>query len=206
MVCFMNRDFASYDDFFYKNANDELLEENVWIATILNQLLAEKSGRIFDFGCGSGEWLKLFSSYSNDVYACDISPSAINYCKESHDRVNFFLFNGKSLPFLNESVDIIVCFWVIQEILEEQQLEKILGEFSRILNAHGVLLLIENKYSDIRSIVRSDKFGDLMEMNGSIIRQFPNNSATDILGNYKLKCEKHTEKNSIFFEVYVKSL
>lgn len=60
----MNRDFASYNDFFYKNANDELLEENVWIATILNQLLTEKSVRILDFGCGSGEWLKLFSPYS----------------------------------------------------------------------------------------------------------------------------------------------
>ncbi len=202
----MNRDFASYNDFFYKNANDELLEENVWIATILNQLLTEKSVRILDFGCGSGEWLKLFSPYSNDVYACDISPSAISYCKESNDRVNFFLFDGKSLPFLNESMDIIVCFWVIQEILEEQQLEKIFSEFSRILNEHGLLLLIENKYSDIRSLIRSDKFGDLMGMNDSIIRQFPNNSATDILGNYKLKCEKHTEKNSIFFEVYAKSL
>lgn len=201
----MNRDFASYDDFFYKNATDELLEENIWIATKLKQLLSQKTAQILDFGCGSGEWLKLFSSYSNNVYACDISLSAINYCKKSHNCVNFFLFDGNSIPLLNESMDIVVCFWVIQEILEVQQLEKIFGEFSRILNANGLLLLIENKYSDIRSLVRSDKFGDLMRMNDSIIRQFPNNSATDILAGFNLKCEQHLEKNSIFFEVYCKS-
>ena len=66
---------------------------------------------ILDVGCGRGGGLKLISEKLNASYAAgvDISPDNIEFCKKHHSNgIDFFLGDAESLPFANETFDIVM--------------------------------------------------------------------------------------------------
>lgn len=203
------KNIKEYSEKFYSGAVDILEYENVSIRNLLLQEFGKKDKKkiLFDFGCGSGEWLQFFLKLSDVVYATDKSFEAMDYCKEryQYNNIVFLDFDEKKIKLKDFSVDVITVFWVFQEIINDNEIYLILKEFDRILKSEGRIIIVENQYSDIRKIVKSTQYGDILKDNkGNLLRQFPDNTLVNILkkSNYQ-KCN-HIEFGMSFYEIYQK--
>lgn len=88
-----------------------------------------KKAKILDVGCGMGEMLEALSKYG-DVYGCDVSPIAVEYCKEKwRDKIQL----GK-LPedkiYEEEQFDCVLALDVLEHIEHD---EDMLGYLYKIL-------------------------------------------------------------------------
>lgn len=202
-------DIKEYSEKFYSGSEDILENENKLIKKFLLQALKKEEKKVlFDFGCGSGEWLEFFVQFEDKIYATDKSIKAMNFCREKHqcNNVVFLDFDEKKIKLEDFSVDVITVFWVFQEILNDDEIDLFLREFDRILKTNGIIIVVENQYSDIRKFMTSTRYGDmLMDSSGDILRQFPNNTLDFIFGTLHYSISKHQEFGMSFFEIYQKN-
>ncbi len=122
------------------------------------------SGRVLDFGCGSKPYRKLFYHASQYV-GCDISVSGHSHENEEVD----VYYDGKTLPFENESFDSIFSSEVFEHVFN---LDVILSELNRILAGGGIFLctvpFVWNEHEVPFDCARYTSFGikDLLEKHG----------------------------------------
>lgn len=197
-----------YSEKFYSGSDDILENENVIIKKILSQALNKDEKEVLlDFGCGSGDWIDFFVQFEDKIYVTDKSIEAMDFCKKrcQYSKVVFLDFDEKKIKLEDFSVDVITAFWVFQEILNDNAIELFLGEFDRILKANGIIIVIENQYSDIRKFMESTRYGNmLIDSKGSILRQFPNNTVDFIFDRLHYRIYKHQEFGMSFLEIYQK--
>lgn len=200
----MNRDYKNYSQFFYHSNDDVLVKENKWISNILTQYLKkDNTKKILDFGCGSGDWLNELYSYSNCLYATDVSINAIRYCKKNYQmKINYFIFDNQNIPLNNNYIDVVIIFWVFQEIIDDKSLKIIISEIKRIIKKNGLIIFVDNLYSDIRKEIKTSSMGELMQIDNSIIRQQKNNSMKTIFPNNEFKLLFHSEYESSYCEIF----
>ncbi|MER3464135.1 MAG: hypothetical protein C4329_06700 [Chitinophagaceae bacterium] len=89
-------------------------------------------GRLMDFGCGSKPY-KAFFSVKEYI--------GVDYENEGHPHFNEQIdvfYNGKNLPFENESFDSILCSEVFEHVFN---LPEILLELNRVLIVNGHILI-----------------------------------------------------------------
>lgn len=196
-----------YSEKFYSGSENILENENILIRELLLQEFNKDKQVLFDFGCGSGEWLEFFAQFEEKIYATDKSIEAIDFCKEKYqyNNVVFLDFDEKQIKLEDFSVDVITIFWVFQEIFNDDEIDLFLKEFDRILKTNGIIIVVENQYSDIRKFMKSTRYGDILgDDGGSILRQFPDNTLDFIFERlHYYKC-KHQEFGMSFFEIYQK--
>ena len=182
--------------------------ENLLIKKLLLQELNKGEKQVLlDFGCGSGDWLDFFVQFEDKIYATDKSIEAMDFCKEKrqYNKVVFLDFDEKKIKLEDFSVDVITVFWVFQEILNDDEMDLFLREFNRILKTNGLIIVIENQYSDIRKFMASTRYGDmLINSKGNILRQFSNNTVDFIFERLHYRKCKHQEFGISFFEIYQK--
>lgn len=94
---------------------------------------AQIKGDVLDFGCGSKPYASLFSKADTYV-GVDTLNSGHNH---ENSKVDFY-WDGKSLPFEDESFDCCVAFEVFEHIFS---IEEVLGELYRVLRPGGKLLI-----------------------------------------------------------------
>ena len=137
----MNDQF--YLDFENKfRGSRDLIKERLKVYLPFVNRLAEiyKRGKVFDIGCGRGEWLELMSESGFEAYGCDIEEGMLKDCYErglpasKKDGISFL----KSLP--DESHVIISAFHVIEHISFDD-LRILVSESLRILKPGGLLIL-----------------------------------------------------------------
>lgn len=106
---------------------------------------AKKSNMILDLGCGEGTRLGLVSRATprSKCSGVDISRTAILKAKKSFPSCNFIEGNLVSLPFSDESFDLIYSAFVLEH-LDETQL--VLKEAVRVLKTKGKLVLVAPNY------------------------------------------------------------
>lgn len=90
------------------------------------------TGRVLDVGCGSKPYEILFSK-SKEYVGIDIENPGHDHRKENID----FYFDGKNIPFENESFDTVVIFQVIEHV---KDLDKLLLEIKRVLKPKGKII------------------------------------------------------------------
>jgi 2-polyprenyl-3-methyl-5-hydroxy-6-metoxy-1,4-benzoquinol methylase len=98
-----------------------------------------KKGSVLDVGCGEGYGTYFLSRRCKEVIGIDTFQDTINHCKKTYRSKNleFYKYDGKKIPFSNNSFDIITCFQVIEHVKEEALF---LREIKRILKADGTAL------------------------------------------------------------------
>lgn len=98
-----------------------------------------ENAKMLDYGCGTGVLLQQFEKkFSLPSYGIDISYQAIKYCrKRGLARVK--LFNGKRIPFKENSFNIVTAIDVLEHIQNDIYA---LSEIKRVLNKNGIAILL----------------------------------------------------------------
>ena len=99
--------------------------------------------RVLDFGCGAGRLANAIAAHAEEVVGIDIAESMIdeaNRINRHPDRVRFVAYDGKRLPFDDESFDSVVSLISIQHSPPAVQLA-CLVELQRVVRPGGVLAL-----------------------------------------------------------------
>jgi SAM-dependent methyltransferase len=121
------------------------------------------NGQIIDFGCGRKPYMNLFNV--KKYIGVDVEISG-------HDHLNSQIdvfYDGKNIPFDNNSFDSIICFEVLEHIFNP---DEILIELNRILKNNGKALFsipfCWNEHEIPYDYARYSSFGikHLMEKNG----------------------------------------
>lgn len=116
---------------------------------IANELVCGKI--VLDIACGDGYGSNLLSSNAKEVYGVDIDKEVISYASQKYKKSNLHFKVGdiRTIPFVDNFFDIIVCFETFEHVTEH---ENILLEFKRVLNPSGILIMStpeKKTYSDI---------------------------------------------------------
>lgn len=117
-----------------------------------------KDAKILDFGCGYGRLLnELAANGYNETIGIDIAPKMIERGKYETPELNLNTFDGKNIPFKDNSFDAVIVFAVLTSIPKDEDQLEILNEIKRVLKPNGLLyvsdLLIN---TDDRNIARYD--------------------------------------------------
>ena len=99
-----------------------------------------KSKDVIEIACGTGQGLSLIQNSARSVKACDISKKMINTAKEtySEESIEFQVSDALSLPYKNNSADIIILFEAIYYL---KNISQFMHEVKRVLRPNGELLI-----------------------------------------------------------------
>ncbi len=125
------------------------LEDSYWwhvgrksiISQQMKRLNLKKRPKILNIGCGTGGMIPLFEQYG-DVTNVDVSNEAIKFCKQQGYK-DIFKYNGKKLPFKNNSFGMVVATDVLEHIEDD---DAALVEWRRVLKPNGHLLITVPAY------------------------------------------------------------
>jgi ubiquinone/menaquinone biosynthesis C-methylase UbiE len=102
------------------------------------------SGRdVLEVGCGSGIAVQLFAEAGANVTAVDLTPWAVETTRERLEAFGLegtvLEADGESLPFEDESFDVVFSWGVIHHTTN---MDRALGELVRVLRPAGTLVLM----------------------------------------------------------------
>jgi ubiquinone/menaquinone biosynthesis C-methylase UbiE len=99
-----------------------------------------KNKKILDFGCGTGNNCVLFDT---SLYlGVDISADSIKYAQKKYPKYRFEHSNNGKIPTNKNSIEVLFISLVLHH-MSDQEIEKQLLEFKRILKPKSQLICIE---------------------------------------------------------------
>lgn len=120
-------------------------------------LKIEKDYTVLDLGCGGGRNIEYFLTKANKVYGIDHSETSVKMASEinkeaiEYGRCQISVGDVRSLPFENESIDIITAF---ETIYFWDDIEECFKEIYRLLKNGGQFLICNEVSSMDRRDVR----------------------------------------------------
>lgn len=99
-------------------------------------------GNALDFGCGSGDFVELLSSYFKITHGFDISDTVINQAKKRFNGSNIILMTDVAQLKPIPTFDLILTVTVLQT-LNKNELNEKLNLFSKLLNTKGQIISME---------------------------------------------------------------
>ena len=113
---------SSYDSGPYKI---HLRKRREYVQNIISKVLnKEKAGKILDVGCGDGSNLRWLSDFTYNLWGTDYNLLRLKRAKKIGKKLEIdtklFLANILSLPFSENSFDIIFFNHVIEHIVEDE--------------------------------------------------------------------------------------
>lgn len=108
--------------------------------------------KVLDIACGEGFGSNFLSRHAESVQGVDIAPDIVEHAKRKyqHERLNFTVSNAVSVPFEDESFDVVVSFETLEHLSGEDQ-HLFIKEMVRVMKEEGILIIsTPNKkvYSD----------------------------------------------------------
>lgn len=163
------------------------------------RLLSIRGGSALDYGCGTGDFSILLSKYFDEVKATDLSDNVLKIALQVNNRTNIeYLSLRNDNIFLNK-YNLILSVTVLQHILDDSDLLKLLKNFRDSIKFNGAIVLLESFANDNQENInnyirnRSEKhFCNLVKYSGlKVIDSY------NFYNPYKL----NINFNSIFFRI-----
>ncbi len=126
---------------------------------------------VLEVACGTGQGLGYLSKLAKSVNAGDYSAEILKLAKAHYgDRIPLKQFDAQNLPYLNQSIDVIILFEAIYYI---PSAEKFVSECRRVLRKGGkVLIATANKdLYDFNPSPHSYKYYGVVELNELFAKQ-----------------------------------
>ncbi len=118
-------------------------------ARIVEGFISPGGKTILDFGCGNGAQTVELAKHARTVHACDIDAADIDVLRtfaleNGITNIVPVLYDGKSLPLKDESVDAAVSFAVLEHVTDERTA---LQDIKRVLKKGGDFVIsVPNKW------------------------------------------------------------
>ena len=130
-------------DFFIRVKADEL------IASCSRQLGALEQRSVLDVGCGVGLMSRYVGEHFGELHGVDIAPGVVERAAENFPRGKFHLYDGKSIPFSEQSFDVAFTVCVLHHV-PPAQWTSLVAEMARVLKPGGLLYIFEhNPYNPL---------------------------------------------------------
>jgi len=126
----------------YVELNLDVFNDRSRDREILERFASEVGGsmRVLDMGCGPGHVTAHLAGLGFDAVGIDCSSSFIDFARSTFPQVSFIHGDIADLPFVDESIDGVVCRFSTVHIAPGQ-LTPVFTEMSRVLAPAGRLLL-----------------------------------------------------------------
>lgn len=158
-----------------------------WGRSYLN---IEEAYTVLDLGCGGGRNIEYFLTKANKVYGLDHSEASVKMASEINKeaiksgRCKILVGDAKSLPFKDESMDIITAF---ETIYFWNNIEECFKEIYRVLKKDGKFLICNEASSKKRKDVKK-----LSSVIGFEV--YTPQDLTKMLTNIGFKCDYYLDK------------
>jgi len=126
----------------FKNRYIQELRNHYFVTELANN---ELSGPVLDFGCGTGLVTEFLSNENYRVVGVDIAPQLLKHGKSVRPQLDLVQFNGKNLPFKNDTFAAIVIYVVLNYLDSDKELEELSRELNRVLKPGGRLYKLMGK-------------------------------------------------------------
>ena len=133
-----------YDSVYYADATvDNARHVPGHYFRLFNRLKIADGANVLDVACGTGEWLDACARHDCRVSGVDLSPKAIAICEERLPEGAFFAQPAESLPFDDDTFDVITCLGSLEHFVDPVSSLK---EMARVAKADAkIVLLVPNK-------------------------------------------------------------
>lgn len=150
----------------------------------------DKNYTVLDLGCGGGRNIEYFLTKAGKVYGLDHSKTSVKMASEINKkaiktgRCQILVGDVKSLPFKNESIDIVTAF---ETIYFWDDLEECFKEIYRVLKKEGQFLICNE--------VSSKERRDVKKLLNIISFEIYNpEDLTKMLRELGFKCQYHLDR------------
>jgi SAM-dependent methyltransferase len=127
--------------------------------TDLIPFVQKKPDKILDIGCGQGLTGKLFKETfkASFVAGVEINPKVSEIAKSNLDEIHNLDLNNSSIPYLEDSFDLVILGDIIEHLIEP---EKLLKEVYRLLKSDGQVVASIPNIRNIRVLIKLILLGD----------------------------------------------
>lgn len=150
----------------------------------------DKNYTVLDLGCGGGRNIEYFLTKAGKVYGLDHSKTSVNMASEINKkaidtgRCQILVGDVKSLPFEDDSIDIVTAF---ETIYFWNDLEECFKEIYRVLKKEGQFLICNE--------VSSKERRDVKKLLNIISFEIYNpEDLTKMLRELGFKCQYHLDR------------
>jgi SAM-dependent methyltransferase len=119
--------------------SNRLFHEVKLLEKALKDVRADKS---LEIGCGYGRLTPWIMQYSKEHYAIEPEEELFNAAKYLNPEAHFYKAKAQTLPFPDETFDLIVSWTVLQHIPPREQI-KAINEITRVAKQSATLVLAE---------------------------------------------------------------
>ena len=99
--------------------------------------------RVLDVGCGVGKTDRLLAPHLGSLTGVDVSSASVDRARRDNPQVRYEAYDGRILPFQNESFDVAFVICVLHHVLPKDRIP-LLTEMKRVLKPGGLLLVFEH--------------------------------------------------------------
>ena len=118
------------------------------VRDIVEDLLEfKKSGIVLDLGCGTGRHSVFLVENGFEVYAGDVSETAIKIIKEKGKPIQASVFTKEKIPFEDNFFDVIIVTTVLSHSLVKDIKESV-KEINRVLKKDGLVVFCDLSIDD----------------------------------------------------------
>jgi ubiquinone/menaquinone biosynthesis C-methylase UbiE len=127
--------------------------------------------KALDFGCGAGRSTRFLKTLGFDTVGVDISESMLDIAQAHDCDGKYVLIDGQSIPFSDNSFDVVLSCFVFMTVSNKKMLSKIFSEISRVLKPGGIILFVtSSKYLYTKKYISYDVSPILTLESGKHIR------------------------------------
>jgi len=120
------------------------------LVSICGKYFGKNSGKMLDFGCGTGSNLIHLCKQGFDLYGVDTSTFFIKNIKSTINKIprlkkkislKVLKKNYRKLPYKNNFFDYIVCVSVLSLLGSQKVIENVLSEIKRVMKPNAKIIL-----------------------------------------------------------------